>query len=106
MLLLLATVFAALVWALHPHPANTTFIPGVAPKYHYAIRQAVFFVTSLVAGCYLIHISNKYTYLAVMKQSPSIGCLWIWSVVEMDLSLSLLSLAGAYVYFWQGGYKL
>lgn len=99
-------VFAALVHALHPHPANTTFIPGVPQKYHYGLRQAIFFVASLASGCYLIHISNKYTYLAVLKQSPPLGCLWIWSVVEMDLLLSIVSLAGSYIFFWYNGYRL
>lgn len=101
-------VFAALVHALHPHPANTTFtfIPGLPHKYHNALRQAIFFVMSISCGCYLIHITSRYTYMAVLKQSPPLGCLWIWSVLEMNLPVSLLSLATAYLFFWQGEYKL
>lgn len=99
-------MFAALVHALHPHPANITFIPGVPQKYHYGLRQAIFLAMSLVSGCYLIYITNKYSYLAILKQSPPLGCLWIWSVIEMNLGLSVLSLAGAYFFFWHNGYKL
>lgn len=43
-------------------------------------------------GCYLIHITNVYGYLAVMKNAPGIGCLWIWSVVELDLLWAVPSL--------------
>lgn len=101
-------VFAALVHALHPHPANTTFtfIPGLPHKYYNALRQTIFFLMSISCGCYLIHITSRYTYMAVLKQSPPLGCLWIWSVLEMNLPASLLSLATAYLFFWQGGYKL
>lgn len=99
-------VFAALVHALHPHPANTTVIPGVPQKYHNALRQTIFFVMSITCGCYLIHITSRYTYMAVLKQSPPLGCLWVWAVLEMNLGVSVLSLAMAYLFFWQGGYKL
>lgn len=99
-------VFAALVHVLHPHPANTTFIPGVPEKYHYGLRQIVFFVTSVAAGCYLIYISNRYSYLAVLKQSPPLACLWIWSVLEMNLGFSIFSLALAYFFFWYNGYRI
>lgn len=61
---------------------------------------------SIVCGCYLIHITSRYTYMAVLKQSPPLGCLWIWAVLEMNLGVSVLSLALAYLFFWQGGYKL
>ncbi|CAN8096346.1 unnamed protein product [Discula destructiva] len=99
-------VFAALVHALHPHPANTTLSPLVPPKYQNGLRQALFFATSVSAGCYLIYITNKYTYMAVLKRSPPLGCLWVWSVLEMNLGLSVLSLIGCYGFFWQQGYKL
>ncbi|KAJ4392212.1 hypothetical protein N0V93_005837 [Gnomoniopsis smithogilvyi] len=99
-------VFAALVHALHPHPANTTLSPLVSQTYQYGFRQAIFFATSISAGCYLIYITNKYSYIAVLKQSPPLGCLWIWSVLEMNLGLSVLSLVGCYGFFWQNGYQL
>lgn len=103
--LILCAVFAVLVHVLHPHPANTTFIPGLPKRYHNPMRQAIFFVTSIASGCYLIHITNKYTYIAVLGQSPPLGCLWIWSVLEMNLGPSVLSLAGTFLFFWAKGYK-
>lgn len=91
---------------LHPHPANTVLNPIVPQRYQNRLRQAVFFTTSVSAGTYLIYITNKYSYMAVLKQSPPVGCLWVWAVLEMDLGLSVLSLIGCYGYFWQRGYKL
>lgn len=91
--------------ALHPHPANTTLSPLIPQKYQSGLRQAIFFASSVSAGCYLIYITNKYSYVAVLKQSPPLGCLWIWSVLEMELGLSLLSLAGCYSFFWHKGYS-
>ncbi|KAF7559263.1 hypothetical protein G7046_g4904 [Stylonectria norvegica] len=97
-------VFAVLFYPLHPHEANPVLIPGLPLKYQRSIRQATFFTMSTVCGCYLIHITNTYGYLATMKQAPPVGCLWIWAVVELDLLWAVLSLALAAGFVWQGGY--
>ena len=70
------------------------------------LRQAVFFLASVGAGCYLIHVSNRFGYLAVMKQAPPLGCLWLWAVVELDLPWAVLSLAAAALFLWHGGYDI
>lgn len=59
-----------------------------------------------VAGCYLIHITNKYSYIAVLKQAPPLGCLWVWSIIELNLGLAVVSLALSGFFFWQGGYTV
>ncbi len=69
-------------------------------------RQLFFFVTSLVAGCYMVHSANKYHYFAVMKKAPPIGTLWIWSAVEMDLLSLISSTALVAVYTWYRGYSI
>ncbi|KAK1832224.1 hypothetical protein QBC39DRAFT_390676 [Podospora conica] len=99
-------VFALLFYPLHPHASNPRILPGLPQRYQAAFRQAVFFATSLAAGCYLIHVTNNYGYLAVMKRAPPLGCLWVWSVIELDLPLAALSLAGAGVFVWAGGYSI
>ncbi|KAH8902869.1 hypothetical protein BR93DRAFT_886252 [Coniochaeta sp. PMI_546] len=99
-------VFGLLFYTLHAHTSNPTILPGLPARYQPILRQSIFFVTSLCAGCYLIHISNTYSYLAVMKQAPPIGCLWIWAVIELDLPWALLSLVGAAAFLWQGGYDI
>ncbi|PSR77813.1 hypothetical protein BD289DRAFT_377434 [Coniella lustricola] len=97
-------VFGVLVYTLHPHPAVATLVPGLPPKYDHTARQAIFLVGSLAAGCYLIHITNKYSYMAVLKQAPPVGCIWVWTILELDLSLAVFSLTGAYTFFWAKGY--
>lgn len=100
------SVFAALVYALHPHAAAGNVIPGLPPSYQSAARQTIFLAMSLVAGCYLIYISNEYSYIAVLKQAPPVGALWVWSVIELNLGLAVLSLAGSGLFFWRGGYSI
>ncbi|KAI2613176.1 uncharacterized protein GGS25DRAFT_478817 [Hypoxylon fragiforme] len=99
-------VFLLLVYVLHPHASSPAFVPGLPLRFQAPLRQAIFFTASIVAGCYLIHISNKYGYIAVMKRSPPLGCIWVWSVIELNLTLSVLSLACALGFFVQGGYTI
>jgi len=66
----------------------------------------MFFVTSILAGCYLIHITNTSGYMAVMKQAPPIGCLWVWSVIELELPWAVISLMGAATFLWRMGYSI
>jgi hypothetical protein len=75
-------------------------------RYQKTLWQAVFFVMSAVCGCYLIYISNTYGYLAVMKQAPPLGVLWVWSVIELELAWAVASLAVAGGFLWHRGYKL
>lgn len=99
-------VFAALVYALHPHAGATTVVPGLSQAYQPAARQIIFLAMSLVAGCYLIHITNEYSYLAVLKQAPPVGALWVWSVIELNLGLAVLTLAGSGLFSWLKGYGI
>ncbi|KAK6200585.1 hypothetical protein LQW54_009704 [Pestalotiopsis sp. IQ-011] len=99
-------VFLFLMFVLHPHPSAPRLIHGLPDHYQSPLRQAIFFVTSVSCGCYLVYISNTYSYLAVMKQAPPLGCLWVWSVIEMNLLPATLSLASAGGYLWYGGYSI
>ncbi|KAI0178299.1 hypothetical protein BJ166DRAFT_601010 [Pestalotiopsis sp. NC0098] len=99
-------VFFFLMFVLHPHPSAPKLIHGLPDHYQSPLRQAIFFVTSVSCGCYLVYISNTYSYLAVMKQAPPLGCLWVWSVIEMNLLPATLSLVCAGGYLWYGGYSI
>lgn len=103
---LMRAVFFLLIYVLHPHVSAPSFVPGLPVRFQYPLRQILFLTTSITSGCYLIHISNKYSYLAVMKQSPPLGCLWVWSVIELDLPYAVLSLACIGGFFYQGGYTI
>ncbi|KAL2123789.1 hypothetical protein VTJ04DRAFT_154 [Mycothermus thermophilus] len=99
-------VLCLLVYFLHPHHANPGLVPGLSSRQQAYVRQAIFFTTGTLAGCYLIHITNMYGYMAVMKQAPPIGCLWVWSIIELELPWAVLSLAAAGGFLWQGGYSI
>lgn len=99
-------VFFAFFYVLHPHESSPVLLPGLPLRFQDPLRQAIFFVASTASGCYLIDISTNYGYLYVMKRSPPIGCLWVWSVIELNLSPALVSLAIVGGFFYQGGYSL
>ena len=92
-----------LFYTLHPH-SDAALVPGLSSGFQNAIRQTIFLLAGTSAGCYLIHITNRYNYLAVMKQAPPLGCIWIWSVIELNLPLALLSVGSAVLFLRQGGY--
>jgi hypothetical protein len=83
-----------LVYMLHPKPSNRLLAMG---------KQIAFMITSVIAGCYLIFSGNKHGYYAVMKRAPPLGTLWVWSVIEMDLTYAVASLVvvGGYMK-WSG----
>ncbi|KAK7426088.1 hypothetical protein QQZ08_007398 [Neonectria magnoliae] len=97
-------LFIFIFYPLHPHAANPILVPGIPRKYQPPIRQVIFFVMSITSGPYLIHISNNYGYLAVMKRAPPLGCLWLWSIVELDLLWSVISLTLSVAFAWKKGY--
>ncbi|KAJ2902626.1 hypothetical protein MKZ38_000293 [Zalerion maritima] len=98
-------VFMFLVFILHNHPGNK-FLFGVPPRLQSPIRQAIFFATSTYCGCYLIYVTNREGYMRVMKQAPSLGCLWVWAVIEMNLGLAVVSLGIDALFMWWAGLGL
>jgi hypothetical protein len=61
---------------------------------------------SVAAGCWAVKAVNTAGYYAVMKRIPSVGTLWIWAVIEMDLLFAVLSLAAVGGYTWYSGYNI
>jgi hypothetical protein len=97
-------VFLFLFWPLHPHEANPRLVPGLPLRYQAPLRRAVFFAMSVVCGCYLIYITNSYSYLYILKRAPPLGCLWLWAAIELDLVSAVASLAVAGGFMWYGDY--
>lgn len=97
-------MFIVLFYVLHPHYSQKNFIPLLPKEYQETVRQVIFFVMSTLAGPYLIHISNNYGYIAIMKRAPPVGCLWVWAVVEMDILWAFPSLCIAVAYAYKNGY--
>ncbi|CZT10785.1 uncharacterized protein RAG0_15148 [Rhynchosporium agropyri] len=81
-------VIFLLIYLFHQHPSRSPVIPPLSPKLLHLTHQILFFIGSVTAGCYLIYITNEHGYYAVMKTSPPLGCLWVWSVIELDLILA------------------
>ena len=104
--LLPSLVFLVLFYVLHYWPSAPTLLPGLPERYQSPLRQTIFFATSVYTGCHLIYITNEFDYMAVLKRAPPVGCLWVWSVIELDLLLSVLSLAITGGFFYQGGYTI
>lgn len=96
-----------LVYVFHEHNSTAVFMPLslMSRRWQRALRQFIFFATAVPAGCYLIHISNRYGYMAVMRRAPPLGCLWIWSVIELDLDISVVALALNVGFLVFGDYK-
>ncbi|CAJ2506790.1 Uu.00g079760.m01.CDS01 [Anthostomella pinea] len=99
-------VFFLLFYVLHPHPSSPVLLPGLPLRFQPYLRQTIFLAASIASGCYLVHISTTYGYIAVMKRSPPLGCLWVWSVIELELPLAVASLACTGGFFYQGGYTI
>ncbi|KAF2873743.1 hypothetical protein BDV95DRAFT_593062 [Massariosphaeria phaeospora] len=64
------------------------------------LRNLVFLVGSVVAGCYMVYSGNKNGYFYVMKAAPPVGTLWIWAVVEMSLPYAGASILAVSGYLW------
>lgn len=98
-------LFTFLVFVLHNHPGNE-FLFGIPKRFQSKVRETLFFAASVGCGCYLIYVTNKEGYLRVMKKTPSLGCLWVWSVVEMRLGIAIMSLMINALYMWWAGLSL
>ena len=68
--------------------------------------QALFFVGSVTAGCYLVKSSNEDPYFAVMKRAPPLGTMWVWCVLEQRLEVAVAGVLAVGGYFWWGDYHL
>ncbi|RKF83435.1 putative deacetylase-like protein [Golovinomyces cichoracearum] len=99
-------IILLLVYSFHPHPTSSIFLPKFPLRFHHMLHQTGFFLVSIAAGSYLIHATNMHPYYAIMKQVPPIGCLWVWSVVELEIIPAVSSLLCCYMIFKTGGYSL
>jgi hypothetical protein len=72
----------------------------------YALRQLIFVIIANIAGCYLIQVTNDRGYYAVMKKAPSIGTVWVWSVIELGLAGALAGVVGPGIFAWYYGYGI
>lgn len=70
------------------------------------LRQALFALLAVGAGCRLVWVGNQDAFLGVMKNSAPTGVLWIWALVEMDLPWALASLLPVAAWCWWNGFGM
>ena len=70
------------------------------------LRQLFLLVVANIAGCYLIQLTNDRGYYAVMKNAPSIGTIWVWSILELGLAGAVLGVLGPASYAWYYEYGI
>ncbi|KOS20953.1 hypothetical protein ESCO_004437 [Escovopsis weberi] len=99
-------VFFIFFYPIHPHAANPSPIPLLPARLQRPARQALFFLASCAAGCALIYVSNAKGYMYNMRRAPTLACLWLWAVVELDLPWAVLSLAVAVAFLLGNGYEI
>ena len=113
--IILSTVFTAfptlalLIHLVHGHllsrPAHALLPDRVKGAVEVG-QQLLFLLVANVAGCYLIHVTNDRGYYAVMKKAPSIGTVWVWSVLELGLTGALAGVVGPGLFAWWKGYEI
>ena len=74
------------------------------PRASHPAMQLGFTAMAIAAGAYLVKISNEDPYMAVMKQAPELGTLWVWSVVECRWELALTGVLTVAGWGWMRGY--
>ncbi|KAL9105479.1 MAG: hypothetical protein Q9227_009359 [Pyrenula ochraceoflavens] len=106
-------ILTFLVHLSHGHIFQIPFLTSQAKKpslsdshtsaTHTIPLQILFLLLANVCGCYLITLTNDRGYYAVMKRAPSIGTLWVWSVLELGLYGAVGGVAGPAAYaLWYG----
>jgi hypothetical protein len=87
-------IFLVLVYLTHVEFANR----------YPLIRNILFMVGGIAAGCYLVYSGNEHGYFYVMKAAPPVASLWVWSVVEMAVPYAALNAAIVFGYGWWNGF--
>ncbi|EPS39217.1 hypothetical protein H072_7022 [Dactylellina haptotyla CBS 200.50] len=70
------------------------------PRRDWKIVQFAFVCTAISTGCWVVYNVNHHGYYKIMKMVPPLGTLLIYSVIQMDLAPSVLSLAAIGFYTW------
>lgn len=100
--------FPILTFLVHLAHGHAVQMPAVVQTSRAGViaLQALWVVVANVSGCYLVHITSEGGYYAVMKRAPSVGTLWVWSVLELGLAGALMGVVGPGGYAWWKGYGI
>ncbi|KAJ3036818.1 hypothetical protein HDV00_002371 [Rhizophlyctis rosea] len=80
-------------------PILITFIYFTSKyKFHW-LAQSLFTVASAASGTYLVYVTKEDQTFGGMLKTPGLAILWIYSVIQMNLALAIVSLAGTFLYY-------
>ncbi|VDC04092.1 unnamed protein product [Peniophora sp. CBMAI 1063] len=65
--------------------------------------QFGFFMLCILAGSRMVWVINNGNWKMNMEQTPSLGVLWVYTVVQLDLAPAVLGLALVGLYTWLTG---
>ncbi|PWN28473.1 hypothetical protein BDZ90DRAFT_231459 [Jaminaea rosea] len=65
------------------------------------VLQLLFFSTAVTCGCSFVWTYHESPFQVVMRRTPPLGCLWIYSIVKLDLLPCVTSLAIVALFIWQ-----
>ncbi|KAE8131808.1 hypothetical protein BDV38DRAFT_231535 [Aspergillus pseudotamarii] len=72
-----------------------------------SLRTMVFLPLAIYLGAKLMTMTNEEPYYAVMKRAPSIGTLWVWSILEIPVGAAVLGALGPMIWgVWWKGYGI
>jgi hypothetical protein len=70
-------------------------------------RTLFFLPLAIFLGAKLLAMTNNEPYYAIMKRAPSIGTLWVWSILEIPVGAAVLGALGPMIWgVWWKGYGI
>ncbi|KAE8148970.1 hypothetical protein BDV25DRAFT_8730 [Aspergillus avenaceus] len=70
-------------------------------------RTMFFLPFAVYLGAKLMVMTNSEPYYAVMKRAPSVGTLWVWSILEIPVGAAVLGALGPLIWgVWWKGYGI
>ena len=64
--------------------------------------QAIMTLTGMLCGSYLLYITSKASMYGTMLQAPGLATLWVYFIVQLDLTWALGGLGVVLVYYYWG----
>lgn len=98
-------VLTLLVHTMHGHIFRVK-LSATMQKWTNLARQVIYVIVANLTGCYLIQVTNDKGYMAVMRNAPSTGTVWVWCIIELGLAGALAGIAGPGAYAWWNGYGI
>ncbi|KAF8627227.1 hypothetical protein AX15_004465 [Amanita polypyramis BW_CC] len=68
--------------------------------------QMLLFALSVSAGCRMLFIINRKSWLVNMRQCPPLATMWIYAIVQLDLGPAVLSLVTVGGFIWWKGLRV